>query len=168
MNAHKITSVVAALSLASGAAACGGGASAGGASATGAVSTGAGATTVTGSAAGHSFSAQIASITALLQRVSALSGSAGSQQLATRLGDVRQRLSTADQNLKDAQVPSALQDGKQQLDESLQDWNADLAAAQQTAQSGDTQKALSQATSSTYDDLRGLVQSLQGSVSTAG
>lgn len=146
------------------AAACGGSASSNGTSGAATVSSGGGTTTASGSAAGHSFTTQIASLSALLNQVSTLSGSAGSQQVASGLKRVRQQIPVVRGRLATTSFPSSVQAQKQQLMGFLDQWDADLSQAQSSASQGHTGLALQQARSSTYQDLKNLLSTVRGSM----
>jgi hypothetical protein len=159
MRTIVLPAVMAALVLVA-ATACGGSASANGSSGAAAVSSHGGTTTVTGSGGGHSFQAQITSLAALLDRASRMSGSGGGGHLATAIAGVRKGLGTARAKLASTTFPSVIASQKRQLLRALGGWDGDLARAQQTARSGDTGQALDQARSSTFSDLKALVDTL--------
>jgi hypothetical protein len=163
MWVHRVLTAAAAVAVLAAAAACGGGASAAGTTATGSAATGGGSLSVGTGGSGYSFSTQVASVSSLLDRVSKLTGSAGSGQLATAIAAVRRGLTTADTRLTKAHVPSSLQSGKERVMGFIQQWNADLGDAESLAADGHTSAAISKARSSTYTDLQNLVQSIQAS-----
>jgi hypothetical protein len=150
-----------ALALVPAAAACGGSGSANGSSAGATVTSQSGTSSATGNAAGHSFSAQISSLGAVVDRLSNLSGSAGSSQVATDLTRIRRQLGKARGQLATTSFPSAIQPEKQQLMASLNRWSADLSRAESTARQGHTQQALRQAQSTTYKNLKGLLDTVR-------
>lgn len=143
------------------AAACGGNGSANGSSAHVTVTSQSGTTTASGNAAGHSFSAQIASLGAVVDRLSNMSGSAGSDQVATDLTQIRHQLGRARERLSTTTFPSAVQPQKQQLMNSLSRWSSELSQAESTARQGNTKQALKQAQSSTYKNLKGLLDTVR-------
>jgi hypothetical protein len=150
------------LALVPAAAACGGnGSSANGSSARATVTSQSGTTSATGSVAGHSFAAQIASLGAVVDRLSNVSGSAGSGQVATDLSGIRRQLGKARGRLATTSFPSSVQAEKQQLMTSLDRWSADLTRAESTARRGNTRQALRQAQSATYEDLKGLLDTVR-------
>ncbi|HEX3328579.1 MAG TPA: hypothetical protein VHS27_01590 [Gaiellales bacterium] len=150
-----------ALALVPGAAACGSSGSANGSSAQPTVTSQSGTTSASGSAMGHSFSAEIASLGAVVNRLSKVSPSAGSGQVATDLTQIRAQLGKARGQLATTTFPSALQSQKQQLMGSLNRWNSDLGRAESSARQGNTKQALQQAQSATYQDLKSLIQTVQ-------
>src|SRR5690242_19273509 len=77
------------------AAACGSSGSANGSSAQATVTSQSGTTSASGSAMGHSFSAEIASLGAVVNRLSKVSPSAGSGKVATDLTQIRAQLGKA-------------------------------------------------------------------------
>jgi cob(I)alamin adenosyltransferase len=143
------------------AAACGGNGSANGSTAGATVTSQSGTTSATGNAAGHSFSAQIASLGAVVDRLSNVSGSAGSSQVASDLTRIQHQLGKARGQLATTSFPSAIQPEKQQLMTSLNRWSADLSKAESTARQGNTQEALRQAQSTTYKDLKSLLDTVR-------
>ena len=161
MRRHTTLVVAAALTLVPAVAACGGNASANGSSGSVTVSTQGGATSLSGGAAGHSFSAQLRSLGALLSRAASLSGSQGSAQIASTIGQMRRGLRTVSGDLQSATLPSAVQTQKQQLVGFLDKWNGDLARAQGTAQAGRSMQAIQQVQDTSYRDLKSLVDVLQ-------
>jgi hypothetical protein len=150
-----------AVALVLAAAACGGNGSANGSSARATVTSQSGTTSATGSAAGHSFSAQIASLGAVVDRLSSLSGSAGSGQVAADLTRIRRQLGKARGRLATTSFPSAVQPEKRQLMTSLDRWSADLSRAESTARQGNVRQALRQAQSSTFKDLKSLLDTVR-------
>jgi hypothetical protein len=162
MRARNIVAASAvALALVPAAAACGGSGSANGSSAGATVTSQSGTTSATGNAAGHSFSAQISSLGAVVDRLSNLSGSAGSSKVATDLARIRRQLGRARGQLASTNFPSAVQPEKQQLMSSLDRWSADLSKAESSARQGHTQQALRQAQSTTYKDLKTLLDTVR-------
>jgi hypothetical protein len=160
MRTRNVAAALAvALALVPVAAGCGGNGSANGSSAS--LTSQSGTTSAMGSAAGHSFTAQIASLGAVVDRLSNVSGSAGSGTVATDLTQIRQQLGQARGRLAATTFPSALQPQKQQLMTSLDQWSADLSQAESTARQGHTKQALQQAQSTTYQDLRGLLDTVR-------
>jgi cob(I)alamin adenosyltransferase len=150
-----------ALVLVPAAAACGGSGSANGSSAHATVTSQSGTTSASGSAAGHSFAAQISSLGAVVDRLSSVSGSAGSSQVATDLSRIQRQLDSARGRLATTSFPSAVQPEKQQLMTSLDRWSADLSRAESSARQGNTHQALHQAQSSTYEDLKSLLDTVR-------
>jgi hypothetical protein len=162
MRARNVAAAsVVALALVPAAAACGGGGSANGSSAGATVTSQSGTTSATGNAAGHSFSAEISSLGAVVDRLSNVSGSAGSSRVATDLTRIRRQLGKARGQLETTSFPSAVQPEKQQLMTSLNRWSADLRRAESTARQGHTQQALRQAQSTTYRDLKTLLDTVR-------
>ena len=156
-----VAASVTVLVLVPAAAACGGSASANGSSAGATVTSRSGTTTASGNVAGHSFSAQIASLGSLLDRFSHISGSAGSQRVATALKRIRVRLEDVRGHLAATTFPSSVQTQKQELMGFLDQWDADLGPAESSARQGDTAQALRQAQSTTYDDLKSLIDTIR-------
>jgi hypothetical protein len=150
-----------ALVLVPAAAACGGNGSANGSTARATVTSQSGTTSASGSAAGQSFSAQIASLGAVVDRLSSVSGSAGSGQVATDLTRIRRQLGKAEGRLATTSFPSAVQPEKRQLMTSLARWSAALSRAESTARQGNTRQALRQAQSSTFRDLKTLLDTVR-------
>jgi hypothetical protein len=165
MRTRTLPAVAIVLVLTPLAAACGGGASGNGSSGTAAVSSHAGTTTVTGSAAGHSFQAQITTLGNLLDRVSKMSGSTGSGRVEMTLGGLRRGLTNARTKLAATSFPSVVHSQKRQLMQALARWDVDLAHAQQSARNGNTSQALHQAKSSTFRDLKALVDTVMAAAS---
>jgi hypothetical protein len=155
MHTHVLLVAVVTAAVLAGATACGGNASANGGSA--AVSSGSGTTTVTGNAAGHSFSMEIGSLSRITDELPRLSGSAGSDRLATSIGRVRTALGHVRAQLAATAFPSLVRSQKGRLLGFLDRWGGDLGRAQASARNGDTAAAIRQARSSTYSDLRGLL-----------
>jgi hypothetical protein len=158
---NVVAAAAVALALVPAAAACGGNGSANGSSAHATVTSQSGTTSATGSAAGHSFSAQISSLGAVVDRLSSVSGSAGSSQVATDLTKIRRQLGKARGRLASTTFPSAVQPEKQQLMSSLDRWSADLSRAESSARQGNTRQALRQAQSSTYKNLKTLLDTVR-------
>jgi hypothetical protein len=136
-----VAASVTVLVLVPAAAACGGSASANGSSAGATVTSRSGTTTASGNVAGHSFSAQIASLGSL-------------KRIRVRLEDVRGHLAATT-------FPSSVQTQKQELMGFLDQWDADLGPAESSARQGDTAQALRQAQSTTYDDLKSLIDTIR-------
>lgn len=160
MHTNALLAATATAAVMAVAAACGTGASANGGSGSAAVSTGSGSTTVSGSAAGHSFSAQLSSLTGLVDRLTRLSGSAGSGQVASSIGHVRSGLGRVRASLTQTAFPSLIKSQKQRLIGFLGRWDGDLGRAQASARNGNTRAAIREARSSTYRDLRSLLDTL--------
>ena len=158
---NVVTAFAVTLAIVPAAAACGGNGSANGSSAHVTVTSQSGTTSASGNAAGHSFSAQIASLGAVVDRLSNVSGSAGSDQVANDLTRIQNQLGKARGRLANTKFPSAVQSQKQQLMTSLTRWSADLSRAESTARNGNTKQALKQAQSSTYKDLKGLLDTVR-------
>lgn len=162
MRTRNVAAALAvALALVPVAAGCGGNGSANGSSASASLTSQSGTTSAMGSAAGHSFTAQIASLGAVVDRLSNVSSSAGSGTVATDLRKIQQQLGQARGRLATTTFPSALQPQKQQLMTSLDQWSADLSQAESTARQGHTKQALQQAQSTTYRDLKGLLDTVR-------
>jgi hypothetical protein len=161
MRRHTIVAAAVVLTLVPAAAACGGSGSASGTTGSATAFSTGGTTTATAGGAGHSFSAQLRSLGALLSTATALSGSHGSAQTAAVIGHIRGGLTTVSSTLASTSVPSIVQTQKQQLAEALDQWNADLGQAQRTAQGGHTAQAIQQVQSSTYRDLKNLVDMIR-------
>lgn len=100
-------------------------------------------TSVSGGAAGHGFWVQLRSLSGLLSRAATLSGSHGSGQIAITIDQIRRGLTTVNRDLQSTSLPSVVQTQKQQLLGFLDQWYADLARAQSTAQSGRSMQAIS-------------------------
>ena len=158
---NMVAALIAVLVLVPAAAACGGSASANGSTAGATVTSQSGTTMASGDVAGHNFSAQIASLSSLLDRLSHVSGSAGSSQVATALKQIRGQLEEVRGHLATTTFPSAVQTQKQQLMGFLDQWDADLGPAESSARQGDTAQALRQAQSTTYHDLKSLIETVR-------
>jgi hypothetical protein len=161
MQARNVVAVSAVALALVPAAACGGNGSANGSSAGATVTSRSGTTSATGSVAGHGFSAQIASLGAVVDRLSNVPGSAGSGQVANDLTGIRRRLTQARSRLSTAGFPAAAQPEKHQLMTSLDRWSADLNRAEATAREGHAQQALRQAQSPTYRELKSLLDAVR-------
>lgn len=148
------------------AAACGGSAAANGTTAHGSVATTGGSTSAGGAVGNHVFSTRIGSVGSIVNRVSKLSSSSGGSALASALGSIRTQLAGARARLAQVQAPSSLETPKERLMGFLDQWQSDLARAQQQASQGNVQKAISTARSSTYTDVQNLVASVQSSLGT--
>jgi hypothetical protein len=90
-----------------------------------------------------------------------VSGSAGSSQVANDLTRIQRQLGKARGQLATTNFPSAVQPEKQQLMTSLNRWSADLSKAVSTARQGNTKQALHQAQSTTYQDLKTLLDTVR-------
>lgn len=158
---NVLAASAAALALVPVAAACGSSGSANGSSAHATVTSQSGTTSATGSAMGHTFSAEITSLGAVVNQLSKMSSSAGSGRVATELTQIRNQLGKARGQLATTTFPSAVQSQKQQLMGSLNRWNSDLSRAESSARNGNTKQALQEAQSATYNDLKTLIQTVQ-------
>lgn len=158
---NVLAASAAALALVPVAAACGSSGSANGSSAHATVTSQSGTTSATGSAMGHTFSAEITSLGAVVNQLSKMSSSAGSGRVATELTQIRNQLGKARGQLATTTFPSAVQSQKQQLMGSLNRWNSDLGRAELSARNGNTKQALQEAQSATYNDLKTLIQTVQ-------
>lgn len=158
---NVLAASAAALALVPVAAACGSSGSANGSSAHATVTSQSGTTSATGSAMGHTFSAEITSLGAVVNQLSKMSSSAGSGRVATELTQIRNQLGKARGQLATTTFPSAVQSQKQQLMGSLNRWDSDLGRAESSARNGNTKQALQEAQSATYNDLKTLIQTVQ-------
>ena len=154
---NLVAASAATLALVPAAAGCGGGASDNHTTAGASVTAQSGTTSAGAAAAGHAFTAQISSLSALLGRLSSMDTSSGSAQVATALGEARRQLAQLRGTLATTAFPSVLQSQKQELMGLLDRWGSDLSRAQRTARAGRTGTALDQAESTAYHALQSLV-----------
>ena len=158
---YFLAASAAALALVPVAAACGSSGSAGGSTAHATVTSQSGTTSASGSAMGHSFSTEITSLGAAVNRLSKVSPSEHSGKVATELTQIQHELGKARGELATTTFPAAVQSQKQQLMGSLNRWSSDLGRAESSARQGNTKQALQQAQSATYKDLKSLIQTVQ-------
>jgi hypothetical protein len=143
------------------AAACGGSASADNTTAGASVTSQSGTTSAGAGIGGHTFATQITSLSGLVNRLSNISTSSGSTQVANAIQQVRQKLAKVRGQLATTTFPAVVQTQKQELMGFLDQWGSDLGQAQRTAEAGNTTKALQQAESSSYHDLKSLLATVQ-------